>query len=70
MKDNVTDCILIPCIGYFLRELCIDRDSGDFYILPGTEMSQLLGVQYNYDIYMLLKHDYNGVHNVVVNLFL
>ena len=42
INDYVTDFIVTPDISHFIRELCICRDSGDFYVLTSTELSQLL----------------------------
>ena len=42
INDYVTDFIVTPDISHLIRELCICRDSGDFYVLITTEMSQLL----------------------------
>ena len=42
VNDYVTDFILTPDISYFIRELCICRDFGDFSVLTSTEMSQLI----------------------------
>ena len=42
IHDYVIDCIVTPDISYFIIELCIYRDFGDFSILTSTKMSQLL----------------------------
>ena len=40
INDYVTDCIVIPCIGDFIREVC--TDCGEFTIKTSTEMCELL----------------------------
>ena len=39
LNDYVTDFIVILDISYFIRELYICRDSGNFYVLASTEMA-------------------------------